>query len=348
MGYIDSDTHVLETEATWSYLSADEARFRPQVRDTDGSQEQFHGLTRFWDLDGQLAPRGLTGHTVPGQPPDSVRALDDPAGRVSWMDDLGVDTQVIIPSFFLAMLISDAPAQIALAHSYNRWMADCCRDSNGRLRWCLVPPLLDMDAAVEEVHFGADNGAASVLMRPLECSRLLTDPYFHPLYAAAERRGLAIGVHIGNTGVPVYAKLEAVMYTIVPMAAAFVTLFVSDFSERFRNLHFGFLEAGSEWLPYAFREISRGAETARRQDVKLKETPLASTNFFIDCTFDEDLPYVLKFAGGDNLVLGSDFGHSDFGTDMGAHGMLLERTDVDKGVLKKITEDNGRRLYGLD
>ena len=348
MGYVDCDTHAIESLRAWSFLLADEKRFRPREKKTDGNQPQWQGLNHFWEMpSGQLIICGLNVESLPGQPSPAVRLLDDVAGRVKWMDDLGVDTQIVIPSFFLAALFDNAKAQFALTRSYNRWQAACSKESNGRLRWSLVPPLLDMEAAVEEVRFGAAHGAASIMMRALECEKLLTDPYFFPLYEEAEKHGRAIGVHIGNANRPVYENAGAIMHAVVPMAAAFVNIFTSDFSERFPGLNFGFLEAGSEWLAFAFREISRGAEAAWRQDVALDEVPLAGTNLYVACTFDEDLPYVLTYAGEDNLVLGSDFGHADIGTDVRAHSLLCERSDVDAAILKKITDNNGRQLYRL-
>lgn len=348
MGYIDADTHVIEPDAAWDHLAPSERIFRPQPVTTDGSQEYWPGFKRFWLFENQLIPRGLQGSAMPGTPPDDVRSVEDPAARMTWMDKQGVETQVIIPSFFLVALTDNPAAQAALARSYNRWMAGQCRDSRGRLRWTLVLPYLDRDAAMEEIRFGAANGAVAVLMRPIEGRRMIVDPYFFPFYAEIEKHNLAVGVHIGNTYLPVYQQPKAVMYSVVPMAAAFVTVYVSDFAERFPSLRFAFLESGSEWLPYAFREISRGADTAARRDIAVRDVPLAGTNLFIDCTCDEDINHVLKFAGPDNLVIGSDFGHTDFATDVDAHQRLTARGDVPAAILAKICDANGRRLYGLD
>ena len=347
MGYIDADTHVIEPEAAWSLMEPSETRWRPQPITTDGAQAHWPGFKRFWLFDGQLIPRGLQAHTMPGTPPDDLRSMENPLQRLSWMDRLGVETQVVIPSFFLVALIENPATQVALARSYNRWMAGQCAESKGRLRWCLVAPYLDRDAAIEEVRFGAAHGAVSVLMRPIEGGRMVVDPYFYPLYAEVEKQNLAVGLHIGNTYIPVYQEPKAVMYSVVPMAAAFATVFVSDFADRFPKLRFAFLESGCGWLPYVLHEISRGADTAARAKVEIKETPLAGTNLFVDCTYDEDLNYVLKFAGPDNLVIGSDFGHTDFATDVDAHKQLLARTDIDAKVLDKISNANGRLLYGL-
>lgn len=345
MGAIDADTHVLETPETWDFLDPDDVRFRPLMVDADGGQTEWRGAKRLWSIEGQFIPRGEP--PGPGMPSDDIRMMQDPAGRVAAMDRLGVDVQVLISTFFLAADFKRAEVQVALARSYNRWLASRCDGSKGRLRWSIVPPLRDMAATLAELEWGAAHGAISVLMRPLEEKRLLTDPHFYPLYAAAERLNLAIGVHIGNVDTPIYQNRDAVIYSVVPMAAAFVTLFHSDVTRRFPNLRFGFLEAGSEWLPFALREISRGGQTGARKQINVGEGALSGTNFYIACTMDEDLPHVLKFAGPSNLVIGTDFGHQDFGTDVNAFEVLSARTDVSAVDLMRIVERNGRCLYGL-
>ncbi len=346
MNAIDADTHVLETSETWDFLKADEAKWRPLSIDTDGRQAEWRGAKQLWSIESQLIPRGEP--SGPGMPPVPVRTMQDPAGRMAAMDRLGTDVQVLISTFFLAADIRRSEIQVALARSYNRWLSARCAGSGGRLRWSIAPPLKDISASVSEIEWGAANGAASVLMRPLEDKRLLTDPYFYPVYAAAERLNLAIGVHIGNVDTPIYQNREAVIYSVTPMAGAFVTLFQSDITRQFPKLRFGFLEAGSEWLPFALREISRGVQHGGiRKTVAVGGEPLKGTNFFIACTMDEDLPHILKFAGPDNLVVGTDFGHQDFGTDVNAIEVIAARTDVDPDTTARIINHNGRRLYGL-
>ncbi|MSO65181.1 MAG: hypothetical protein EXQ85_05185 [Alphaproteobacteria bacterium] len=345
MHYIDADAHVIECDDTWSFLQAEEMRWKPARHDTDGLQFEWRGLSRFWYVAGQLIPRGSGAR--PGMPSDEVSNLRDIPGRLAWMDRLGVDVQVLISTFFLAADLARPEAQLALMRSYNRWCADRCRSSNGRLRWSIVPPLKDMAATLEEIRFGAANGAASVLLRAMEDKRLLSDPYFRPMMAEAERLNLALGIHIGNVDTAVYQQRDAVIFSVAPMAGALVSLFVSDIPRRFPRLRFGFLEAGSEWLPFAFREISRGADGGLRQFVQVGAEPLRGTNFYVACTMDEDLSMVLRFSGPDNLVVGTDFGHNDLGTDVEAHRLLLGRTDVSADVLQRIADTNGRRLYGL-
>jgi predicted TIM-barrel fold metal-dependent hydrolase len=345
---IDADTHVIECDDTWSYLRPDEQQWRPTRHDTDGRQFEWRGVQRFWYVGGQLIARGENPKAESEGPSAEVRNLRDVPGRLGWMDRLGVDVQILISTFFLAANIARPEAQVALSRSYNRWLAARCRESRGRLRWSVVPPLRDMAATIDELRFGAANGAVSVLLRPMEDKRLLSDPYLRPMLAEAERLDLALGIHIGNVDTPVYQQRDAVIFSVVPMAGAFVSLWVSDVPKRFPRLRFGFLEAGSEWLPFAFREISRGADGGMRQFITIGEAPLRGSNFFVAGTMDEDLPYVMRFAGGGNLVLGTDFGHQDLGSDIEAHRLLPARNDVGREMLPAVADRNGRALYALD
>jgi len=62
---------------------------------------------------------------------------------------------------------------------------------------------------------------------------------------------------------------------------------------------------------------------------------------------DDDLPHILEYAGDDNLVIGTDYGHADSATELHAMTELQRREDIDPQVVRKILDDNARALYGL-
>jgi predicted TIM-barrel fold metal-dependent hydrolase len=64
---------------------------------------------------------------------------------------------------------------------------------------------------------------------------------------------------------------------------------------------------------------------------------------YVACETHDDLPYVLKYTGEANVVLGTDYGHSDPTTELDALQGLEQRGDV----ARRILEDNPRALYGL-
>src|SRR5205814_1213555 len=114
------------------------------------------------------------------------------------MDELGIDVQVLHNTIFIKQL-SDRPAvDVALCRAWNRWLASIWARSHDRLRWTLVPPLLSMTDALDEIRFGKEHGAVGVLMRPVEGPYPLANSHWLPIYELAQELDLPIAVHIAN------------------------------------------------------------------------------------------------------------------------------------------------------
>jgi predicted TIM-barrel fold metal-dependent hydrolase len=179
----------------------------------------------------------------------------------------------------------------------------------------------------------------------MEVNRLLSDHYFHPMYEEASRLNLAIATHVGVT-TRVIGELVpkgGIMLLVTPNVVAFHALRSSDAATRFPRLRFGFLESGSQWLPFALQEGHRA--TSRLPGYG--DGDESSNQFFVACQIDDELPFVMGRFPHSGLVIGTDYGHADIGFDMGGHRMLLERTDVDRSILEGIVSSNARKLYGL-
>jgi predicted TIM-barrel fold metal-dependent hydrolase len=80
---------------------------------------------------------------------------------------------------------------------------------------------------------------------------------------------------------------------------------------------------------------------------KMRNDVLRENRLYVACQTDDDLPYVLKYAGEDNLVMGTDYGHADTTAELRALSSLRETAEVDSKVANKILDDNARALYGL-
>jgi predicted TIM-barrel fold metal-dependent hydrolase len=70
-------------------------------------------------------------------------------------------------------------------------------------------------------------------------------------------------------------------------------------------------------------------------------------NIWVTCQTDDDLPYVLKYAGEDNIVVGTDYGHQDQSSEIEAMRVMRDKGDVEPRVIDKILGDNAVALYGL-
>ena len=56
---------------------------------------------------------------------------------------------------------------------------------------------------------------------------------------------------------------------------------------------------------------------------------------------------MLKYAGEDNIVVGTDYGHQDQSSEIEAMRAMREKGDVDPRVIDKILGDNAVAFYGL-
>jgi predicted TIM-barrel fold metal-dependent hydrolase len=213
-----------------------------------------------------------------------------------------------------------------------------------------VVPTLDLDEAVRQIDFARRNGACAVYMRSIESNRLLHDPYFDPIFARAQDLDMPIGVHIAN-GTPWLLDLlgqrnsgGAFWKFRLASVGAFHSVIMSGLPERFPTLRMGFLEASAQWLPYVLKDLKRRLAAQGRT---LPEHPLEEYRLYVSCQTDDDVGYLLGYAGEGHLVIGTDYGHSDQSTEIEALRNLRASGGLDERAYRKITDDNPRALYGL-
>jgi predicted TIM-barrel fold metal-dependent hydrolase len=257
---------------------------------------------------------------------------------------------VLYPTIFIEQITDKPEWEVAICKGYNRWLADIHRQGQGRLRWICVLPLLDMSAALDELKFCQEQGACGVFMRGIEGHRLITDPSFYPLYEEVSRLDLAVGVHVGN-GNPYVIDLVS-QYNgggsfwkfRIPVIGAFHSVIMSEVPKLFPKLRFHWAEAAAQWIPYVVKDLQRrwGA-----QGKTLPENPLKEYRQFVSCQTDDDVDYILKYAGEDNIVIGTDYGHNDQSTEIEALRNLKAKGDISPSQYEKITYHNPKALFAF-
>jgi predicted TIM-barrel fold metal-dependent hydrolase len=336
---IDADAHVIENESTWDYMLESERQFRPKIVGAKNGNDPFD----YWLVDGRLIPRNNVGRDLP----IAAREMTDPQLRIEHMDDLGIDFQVIYPTFFITPLSRRPDIDLALCRSYNRWMAAIVKESSNRFRWVLVPPLQCTEYISEELKFGKENGACGVYMRGLEAERMLSDPYFYPLYQQASDLDLPVCVHSANgafTTYDFYADDPGFCKFKLAVIGAFHSLVFHGIPQRFPQLRIGIIEVSSQWIPYAFHDLGRRFS---RKGKTLPKNLLKENRVYVTCQTDDDLDHVLTYSGNDNLVIGTDYGHADNAAEIEALRKLRNEGKISSQVIDKILDDNPRALYGL-
>jgi predicted TIM-barrel fold metal-dependent hydrolase len=348
MGAIDSDAHVIETMATFDYIDPEYRHLRPRiVRQVEGEHARSNegGVQKeYWILDGRLQPKE---HNIGSNTSEESREMRDIRARLKHMDELDIDIQVLYPTVFLRAWTQDPTVETAICRSYNRWLADIYSESDGRLRWVLMPPLRSMDETRKEIAFGKDHGACGIFVRGLEAEMRLTNPYFFRLYEMAQEFDLPVCFHSGNNSFAVrdiYATEGGFGRSKLPVIAAFHNLLMDGIPAKFPKLRWGFIEVSAQWLPYAFNDIGLRLQRRKRE---LPKDPLKANNMYVACQCTDDLEYVLRDGGADNLVIGTDYGHADTSSEIEALRRLKANGKLAPAVIDRILDDNARALYGF-
>jgi predicted TIM-barrel fold metal-dependent hydrolase len=370
MPVIDADAHVVETERTWDFIPKSDQHLRPIiVTQPDASGKPV----RYWLVDGKIrnTARQPIGQREDWDPsrvpeemhayskaagrdtdtPDASRHMEDVGARLRHMDELGIDIQFLYPTIFLRRLAERPEVQVALCKGYNRWLADIWSQSEGRLRWAAVLPFGVMDEALEELRWVAEYGARGVFMRGVEEAGMLHDPYFFPIYEEMSRLDMPVTVHIGN-GNP---EMERILnhgkggspFSSLRMAsvAACHSWILAGIPQEFPELRIGFVEASSQWVPYMVKDLNR--RFPARHGRPAPDDLMRESRVWVTCETDDDLEYVLGYTGEDNLMIGTDYGHTDQSSEIMALRNLREQGKVPPGVVEKMLDSNPRAFYGF-
>src|SRR4029453_13555768 len=157
-GAVDADGHVLEPAWLWErYL---ERRF---VERAIRIKTDDHGL-EYLELDGRPSQRTIKGvlglmgamGDESARPSPERRYMDhvpygagDPTEGVALLEREHLDCALLYPTIHLLWEceVTDPEISLAYCRAYNRWIADFCRDSGGRLGPIAHLPLLDPDGS---------------------------------------------------------------------------------------------------------------------------------------------------------------------------------------------------------
>lgn len=358
---IDADAHVVECARTWDFLDPSERKYRPVPLET---REEAGVKLQFWLIDGKVR-----GFRFPAFSDEELAKLAQRVGRkfadaqearelgnvdlrLRHMDETGVDVQVLHNTVFIESATDRANVEVALYKSWNRWLADIWRQGKGRLRWSCMAPTLSIPDALDQIRWSKEHGACAVMLRPVEGQRLLADPYFYPIYDEAQKLDMAIAIHIANGNAwlnDLYSHPVRIAATFhrfrIPTVAAFNDIVMSEIHEVFPRLRFGFIEASAQWLPWVIHEARNRFRTLGRE---WPENGVRELGLFVTCENTDDVPYIVREAGEDCLVIGTDYGHTDTSSDVDAIKIFRQRGDVPPNVKQKILSDNARAFYGLN
>ena len=369
-GIIDADTHIAESESMWKYFDPSMYQRRP-VMVSAPDDTLYRDFNVLWLIDGNIFPKasgkgGFRIITPTASKREAARTdislgcreITDVAARLADMDKAGVETQVIYPTLFLIQLTDDAKLEIALCGAYNKFLGEVYRNSNNRLRLVTVLPLKSIDESIKQMHEAKQNGAVGIFFSGIVGSLTLNNPHFFPIYAEAEKLGLPICVHTGQSSRHFldFFDLElngTFAASHLPRIIGFRDLVAGEIPEKFPTLKFGFLEVSASWVPFLYHHLKRSARprpsfpNARWKHASCKDL-CRDYRIYVACEADEDIPYLAEYIGADNLLIGSDYGHNDPAEEKALVQTMQTREDLSEGLAEQIMSDNPKRFYGLN
>jgi predicted TIM-barrel fold metal-dependent hydrolase len=351
---IDVDGHVWEPDQVWEdHLEPAFLDRRPRIVRDDRGTTRYLVEDRLMPVGtgrGAWAPEGFREASL--HRPGGV----DPRARLVDMDTEGIDVAVLYGTLALGLWsIRDLDLQVACCRAFNDWLADYCAVDPSRLRAAAALPLAAGGAAVAEAERAVSElGAVTLTVHGSVLGRNLDDPDLFPLYEAAERLDVALGLHAGGTGLAVdrfvdqYALAHACAFPMDVMLGA-TTLLCGGVLERFSRLRVALLEAGCGWFPAFLERLDEHYEKRAGEMPGLRRPPSAFVGegrVVISCEPEEHgIRYAAERLGPGAVVYASDYPHWD-AEFPGSVDAVRDRRDLDEPTKRAILGGNARRLLG--
>lgn len=246
----------------------------------------------------------------------------------------------------------------ALASAVNDWQAQAWLAREPRLRGSIVVPIQDPALAAAEIErVGHRPGFVQVFL-PVRSEAPYGNRRYYPVYEAALRHDLAIGIHFGgNPGNPPTAVGWPSSYVeeYVGMSHVFqsqlISLVMEGIFDRFPALRVALIESGVTWLPSLMWRLDKEWKGLRREVPWVRRLPSDYIRDHVRLTTQPlDVPpdavrvaEIIDQLGSDDLLMfASDFPHR--------HGVdptdaFLD--DVPEAVARKVLWDNAAAFYRL-
>lgn len=370
---VDSDQHLYEPRSLWAD-HIDPAHREEALQLVDDNLGYTWLSWRGRQLD--LADVHLPGDTAScgdhrrrrraGQPP-SYRYDEslpdtywDPAARVRWLDETGLDQAVCFPNFGLLWerrLTSSLPAVTANMRAWNRWCCAVRATSGGRLHPVGHLTLRDPAWVEAELRTLEDGGIrlAMIGAGPVD-GRRLSHPDHERIWAAFVDHGVTPVFHVADQ-VRVFddcwydedfvAVTESV-FLWVPPALVLTDLILHGVFDRHPGLRVGVVELSSIWVPQFLLMLDGAVDFTGRLNGR-DVAPLAQrpSDYFLErvkvASFSYEDPRRLTRKTGDVFMLCSDFPHSE-GTATPVAD--YQRAGCDEPTLPGLYHDNVEALLG--
>ena len=253
--------------------------------------------------------------------------------------------------------VHNPDAAAALASAVNDWHLTEWLAPEPRLRASIVVPSQQPALAAREIdRVGGHPGMVQVYL-PVRSAMPYGNRLYHPIFEAAVRHDLAIGLHFGGvTGTPptpvgwpsYYLEEYAGMSQV--FQSQLTSLVVEGVFDRFPTLRVACIESGWSWLPAHLWRLDKEWKGLRREVPWVRRPPSAYVREHVRFTLQPlDLPKdsVLveavfeQFESPDLLMFSTDYPH--WHVDAPADALAV----VPDEMRAKVMAENARAFYHL-
>lgn len=306
--------------------------------------------------------RGLDGFDMMSYPPGApINCRPDwrvpgrkPAATLETMqqqalDAFGIGTAILNPLTGGQVAMSETMGA-AICSAVNDWVREHWLDRDPRLRASIVVPAQAPLLAVEEIERCAGDRRFVQVLLPVACEMMLGRSYYWPVYEAAVRHGLPVGLHAGSlfryaptsTGWPSHYVHDYVSQSMT-FEDQILSLMSNGVFNRFPTLQFVMLESGVTWLPGFIWRAIKTWRGVRAEVPWVKRSPAELIREHIRLTiqpFDtppgdvDAVERIIEQIDSDRMLLfASDYPHWQFDGDAivppGLSDSLLQRIRID-------------------
>ncbi len=341
----DSDGHVYEVESDLldyfdpPYRGRQEL-LRESLFPTDGWHRTSQGIAR-----GQ---RGLVSGPITAQ-----RWLDA-------LDAFGSEGVALYTTKGLAIgMVKNPEWALALTKAYNNWLYDRFLKVSPRLKGMALIPIQSPPDAVEELKRAVTQlGMVGAILPGGGLRPLLGDPFYYPLYEAAQELDVGLTVH---AGAPLpglddlfqrWSDMRVLTHSVAQMTQLTHMMFSGVF-DRFPRLRVAFLEAGVAWVLCILERLQREYKHWGVLLSDIRKEPkehLKSGRLLFEAELDDEmLDYAVKVLGDRSLVFTSDFPHFVRPEQVSENlSRFKKRSDMSEEIKARILGENGRRFYKIN
>lgn len=328
----------------------------------------FPYLDDYWrEICTKAAFRGPTDTSYPARMPTSARAGTRPAAgppgssldliRAHVLDAWDVDYAILNCSYAVEGVRHPYAAQ-AVARATNDWLIDQWLAKDSRLRASIVVPSQQPEMAAKEIDRVGDHPGFVQVYLPVRSWMPYGNPICRPIFAAAARHDLVVGLHFGgmspmpptSAGWP-STYLEEYAGMAANFASNLMSIIVEGVFDEFPSLRLALVESGFSWLPAYMWRFDKEWRGLRREVPWTRLPPSAYVREHVRMTLQPNdappepgrLARLIDQLGSDDLLMFStDYPHQHFDAPEEAIPAGLPDSSV-----RKIMAENARTFYRL-